>query len=39
MLAYLDPYKVLTYKDKDLRVAIALEQAKARDKAEALGLK
>ncbi len=30
-----DPYKVLTYKDKDLRVAIALEQAKASDEAEA----
>ena len=24
-----DPYKVLTYKDKDLRTAVALEQAKA----------
>lgn len=31
-----DPYKVLTYKDKDLRLAVALEQAKARDKTEAL---
>jgi type I restriction enzyme R subunit len=31
-----DPYKVLTYKDKDLRVAVALEQAKAKDEAEAL---
>lgn len=30
-----DPYKVLTYKDKDLRVAVALEQAKASDEAEA----
>ena len=31
-----DPYKVLTYKDRDLRVAVALEQAKAKDEAEAL---
>ena len=31
-----DPYKVLTYKDKDLRIAVALEQAKAKDEAEAL---
>jgi type I restriction enzyme R subunit len=31
-----DPYKVLTYKDKDLRIAVALEQAKAQDEAEAL---
>ncbi|MFH2114847.1 MAG: HsdR family type I site-specific deoxyribonuclease, partial [Spirochaetota bacterium] len=31
-----DPYKVLTYKDKDLRVAVALEAAKADDEAEAL---
>jgi type I restriction enzyme R subunit len=31
-----DPYKVLTYKDKDLRLAVALEQAKAADEAEAL---
>lgn len=31
-----DPYKVLTYKDKDLRRAVALEQAKAQDEAEAL---
>jgi len=30
-----DPYKVLTYKDKDLRIAVALEQAKASDEAEA----
>ena len=30
-----DPYKVLTYKDKDLRKAVALEQAKAADEAEA----
>lgn len=30
-----DPYKVLTYKDKDLRIAVALEQTKARDEAEA----
>jgi type I restriction enzyme R subunit len=31
-----DPYKVLTYRDRDLRVAIALEQAKANDEAEAI---
>jgi len=31
-----DPYKVLTYKDKDLRRAVALEQAKAEDEKEAL---
>lgn len=31
-----DPYKVLTYKDRDLRRAVALEQAKAQDEAEAL---
>lgn len=31
-----DPYKVLTYKDKDLRKAVALEQAKAKDEKEAL---
>ncbi|OHE60033.1 MAG: DEAD/DEAH box helicase, partial [Treponema sp. GWA1_62_8] len=31
-----DPYKVLTYKDRDLRTAVALEQAKADDEAEAL---
>lgn len=31
-----DPYKVLTYKDKDLRTAVALEQAKAKSEAEAL---
>lgn len=31
-----DPYKVLTYKDKDLRIAVALEQAKAQNEAEAL---
>jgi type I restriction enzyme, R subunit len=31
-----DPYKVLTYKDRDLRVAVALEQAKASDEVEAL---
>ncbi|MGB4586806.1 MAG: DEAD/DEAH box helicase family protein, partial [Rectinemataceae bacterium] len=30
-----DPYKVLTYRDKDLRVAVALEQAKASDETEA----
>ncbi len=31
-----DPYKVLTYKDKDLRKAVALQQAKAKDEVEAL---
>lgn len=31
-----DPYKVLTYKDKDLRTAVALEKAKANDVQEAL---
>ncbi len=31
-----DPYKVLTYKDKDLRKAVALEKAKAKDEQEAL---
>jgi len=31
-----DPYKVSTYKDKDLRIAVALEQARAHDEAEAL---
>ncbi len=31
-----DPYKVLTYKDKDLRTAVALEQAKANTEKEAL---
>ena len=31
-----DPYKVMTYKDKDLRVAVALEKAKADDESEAL---
>lgn len=31
-----DPYKVLTYKDKDVRVAVALEEAKAQDEVEAL---
>ncbi|HPE88304.1 MAG TPA: HsdR family type I site-specific deoxyribonuclease [Spirochaetia bacterium] len=31
-----DPYKVLTYKDRDLRLAVALEQAKAIDEAEAI---
>src|SRR5699024_7330126 len=31
-----DPYKVLTYRDRDLRQAVALEQAKARTVAEAL---
>lgn len=31
-----DPYKVLTYKDKDLRTAVALEKAKAQTVEEAL---
>ncbi len=31
-----DPYKVLTYKDRDLRRAVALEKAKANDESEAL---
>jgi len=31
-----DPYKVLTYKDKDIRVAVALEESKAQDEVEAL---
>jgi type I restriction enzyme R subunit len=31
-----DPYKILTYKDRDLRLAVALEKAKASDEAEAL---
>lgn len=31
-----DPYKVLTYKDKDLRKKVALHQAKAKDEVEAL---
>lgn len=31
-----DPYKVLTYKDKDLREAVALEKARASTVAEAL---
>ncbi len=31
-----DPYKVLTYRDRDLRKAVALEKAKASDEAEAL---
>lgn len=31
-----DPYKVSTYKDRDLRRAVALEKAKAADEAEAL---
>ncbi|MGI6174111.1 MAG: type I restriction endonuclease subunit R [Christensenellales bacterium] len=31
-----DPYKVLTYKDKDLREAVALEKAKAATVAEAI---
>lgn len=31
-----DPYKVLTYKDKDLRTAVALEKAKAQTVKEAL---
>lgn len=31
-----DPYKVMTYKDKDLRKAVALEKAKSEDESEAL---
>jgi type I restriction enzyme, R subunit len=31
-----DPYKILTYKDRDLRLAVALEKAKANDEAAAL---
>ncbi len=31
-----DPYKILTYKDRDLRRAVALEKARANDEAEAL---
>ncbi len=31
-----DPYKVLTYKDKDVRKAVALYMAKAADEAEAI---
>lgn len=31
-----DPYKVLTYKDRDLRKAVALERSKAKDENEAL---
>jgi type I restriction enzyme R subunit len=31
-----DPYKILTYKDRDLRTVIALEKAKAIDETEAL---
>ncbi len=31
-----DPYKVLTYKDRDLRKAVALEKAKAKNEKEAL---
>lgn len=31
-----DPYKILTYKDKDLRKAVALHKAKAKDEIEAL---
>ncbi len=31
-----DPYKVMTYRDKDLRRAVALEKAKANSEAEAL---
>jgi type I restriction enzyme, R subunit len=30
-----DPYKILTYRDRDLRLAVALEKAKAKDEAEA----
>ena len=31
-----DPYKVLTYKDRDLRRAVAIEKARAADEADAL---
>lgn len=31
-----DPYKILTYRDRDLRLAVALEKAKAKDETEAL---
>lgn len=31
-----DPYKILTYKDRDLRKAVALQEAKAKDEKEAL---
>ena len=31
-----DPYKVLTYKDRDLRIAVALQEAKAKNETEAL---
>jgi len=31
-----DPYKILTYKDRDLRLAVALEKARANDEVEAL---
>lgn len=31
-----DPYKVLTYKDKDIRKAVALEKAKAKTEEEAI---
>ncbi|MFM1829012.1 MAG: hypothetical protein RL624_1253 [Bacteroidota bacterium] len=30
-----DPYKILTYKDRDLRLAVSLEKAKAVDEADA----
>lgn len=31
-----DPYKILTYKDRDVRRAVALHESKAKDEAEAL---
>lgn len=31
-----DPYKILTYKDKDLRKAVALQESKAKSEVEAL---
>lgn len=31
-----DPYKILTYRDRDLRLAVALEKARANDEADAL---
>lgn len=31
-----DPYKILTYRDRDLRLAVALEKSRANDEADAL---
>jgi type I restriction enzyme, R subunit len=33
-----DPYKILTYRDRDIRLAVALEKARANDEAEALSV-